>query len=102
MPLTLSNTQSVGGGASAGCRQWRLGGATGLHHCRGSNGGASMGRMRQRIIVGGAYTAPSYVRVAALATSRQWNYGGGIVGVAGGGSASVGRRWRNATINGGW
>ena len=41
-------------------------GAMGVQRCRGSGGGASVGRRRQRIVVGGASAAPSDARAAAL------------------------------------
>ncbi len=61
-PPTLSDVRSVGGGASAGCRRWRLGGSMGLQRYRGSSGSASVGRRRQFIIIGGAMVAPSNAR----------------------------------------
>ena len=64
---------------------------------------ASVGRRRQRIVVGMASVVPSQALTAALAVARQRNYhGGGVVGAMGGGSISVGRRWRKGTINRGW
>ena len=91
-PLILSDAQSVGGGASVECWQWRLGRAMGVQHCwRGSRGGASMGHRRQHIIHGGASAVPSNARAATLMTARKQSYGGGVVGAAGGSSASVGR-----------
>jgi len=90
-PLTISDTRSVGGGASVECRRWRLGGAMGVQHCwRGSGGSASVGHRRQHIFHGGAAAVPSNARAAAL-TAWKRSYGGGIVGAAGGGSTSVGR-----------
>ena len=74
----------------------------GVQRCRGSGGSASMGRRQQCINVGRASVAPSHALAAALAVARQWNYGGGIVGVVGGESVSVGWRWCKGTINRGW
>jgi hypothetical protein len=70
----------------------------GLQRCRGSGGGASVGRRRQCVLIGGALVAPSDALAVALAAARQWNYGGGIVGAVGRGSASVGWWWSKATI----
>jgi hypothetical protein len=64
---------------------------------------ASVGRRQQRIVVGRASVAPSHALAAALAVACQRNYhGGGVVGAMGGGSISMGRRWRKGTINRGW
>jgi hypothetical protein len=43
-----------------------FGGAMGVQRCQGSGGGASVGRRRQRIIIGGVSVAPSNAWAAAL------------------------------------
>jgi hypothetical protein len=94
-PPTCSDTRSFGGGAFARCLQWCYSGAIGVQHCQGGNGGASVGSRRQRIVVGGALAAPSDVRGigCVLEAACQWEYGGGVFGVTGGGGASMGWQW---------
>ena len=70
----------------------------GVQCCQGSSGGASVGRWRQCILVGGASVAPSDALAVALVAACQRNYGGSIVGAVGCGSASVGWWWSKATI----
>ena len=43
-----------------------FGGAMGMQRCWGSGGGASVGRRRQRIVIGEALTEPSDARAATL------------------------------------
>ena len=43
-----------------------FGGAMGVQRCLSSGGGASVGRRRQRIVVGVALAVPSDARAAAL------------------------------------
>ena len=100
-PPMLSDAQSFGGGASAGCRQWRLGGAMGVQRCQSSGHGASMGHRRQCW----GHLPTRGPLAAVLAAAPQRNHGGGFVGAAGGGStpwvsggvlATLGR-WRSQT-----
>jgi hypothetical protein len=56
--LVVGRLRDVGDGA--------FGGAMGVQCCLGSGGGASVGRRRQRIVVGGALAAPSDARAATL------------------------------------
>ena len=67
-PPTLSDAQSAGSvvGRLRDVGDGALGGAMGVQRCRGSGGSASVGRRRQRTVVGGALAAPSDVRAAAL------------------------------------
>jgi hypothetical protein len=63
-PPTLSDARSVGGGASAGCRQWRL---------RRGYGSAALSGQRRRCICG-----------AQAAAHRRWRGVGGAFRRAGG------------------
>jgi len=86
--LVAGRLQDVSDGASAGLWGCSIAGAAAAVHQWGAGGSASSleGRWR-RLPMRGLLTA-------ALAAAHQRNYGRGIVGAAGGGSASVGQRWR--------
>jgi hypothetical protein len=68
-PPTLSNVQSVGGGASAGCQRWRL---------RWGYGSAALSGQRRRCICG-----------AQAAAYRRWSGVGGAFRSTGGRTGAV-------------